>query len=593
MKEGMKYAILRKLRWLSLVAVMLIGVQMDALAGGLLNPDYYYKASVKQNTGGGKVYVTNNNNTTPNANQYADSYSINNSNPVSNGDNNNVTLYLWAQPESGYVLEKWIEDANGNTVSADTPFNPTQVSRSISQRGSDNAPTFSFTAHFKKQTGLVKVASDSNGHASINNSDNGINDVVELSATPNDPVGPVFVGWTWDGNSTFFNTENPLSLTVSTINKGIYTAHFSEVGDKKYIRLQNKSTGKFISFYGDQKAVGSVESGLAFNSSLQMIDASKAQGNPETVFLKSSHTYNGNPIGADLSAHGVSYSTLVAPQYLLKFDDSGHIYTTVTVDGTESNRYLCDNGSGWLAMTDTPDASAEWYVYDLSGSSAEGAFGANTKAKYTDGEGKYYTTMFADFAYQCGEGVKAYYLPATEESYDAEEKRVYFTEISSGKVPANTAVVLECNAVQNDFSSTNKTVVNILKPILPEAAPAQIVSESGNLLKGYVSVNGSTVTNDKDKMYVLSYDNSLGFFHSTSSTMSPNKAYLNVGTVAEQNNIDVASLRYSFGRSGIDNPDNPDNPDDPTPTDLKGDINNDGQITITDVMLLLKMVSEE
>ena len=325
-----------------------------------------------------------------------------------------------------------------------------------------------------------------------------------------------------------------------------------------------------------------------------MIDASKAQGNPETVLLKASHKDGNTSIGADLKVHDVSYSDFAEAKYLLQMENvSAGVYRLYAQVGSQKS-YLCDSGSGWLSMSvmDTPDASTEWYVYDLSGSMAEGAFGANTKAKYTDGEGKYYTTMFADFAYQCGEGVKAYYLPAIEESYDAEEKRVYFTEISSGKVPANTAVVLECNAVQNDFSST-KTVVNILKPILPDAAPNQIVSESGNLLKGYVSVNGNTVDNDMDKMYVLSYDNHLGFYHSTSSTMSPNKAYLNVGTILEQNNIDVTAVRYSFGRSGIDNPDNPDNPDDPTPTDLKGDMNNDGQITITDVMLLLKMVSEE
>lgn len=584
MKEGMKYAILRKLRWLSLVAVMLIGVQMEVLAG---NDTYYYAATVTATpTGSGKVYVSTSSTNNPN---YQDgSHSINGSDTNDDGGGK-VTLYMYATPNPGYEFVRWRDDNGGNTLTTETSY----TARNLSYTSTNsNSPTeFKYFAVFKATDGIVDaISEDENKGTAEVSGVNQIGKTVTLTAHPSG--GRLFLGWTKEGSSDYVSTANPYSFTINADNMGTYIAHFSDV-TKGYIRLQNKSTEKFVSYYGNGSPTGTLESGLAFNGSLQMIEASKAQGNPETVFLKTAHQSSNVSLGFDLMAHDVSYSTLVDAQHLLNMEEvSAGVYRIYANVGSQKS-YLCDNGSLSMSIMSTPDASAEWYVYDLSGSSAEGAFGANTKAKYTDGEGKYYTTMFADFAYQCGEGVKAYYLPIEEESYNAEEKRVYFTEVSGGKVPANTAVVLECNAVQNDFSSTNKTVVNILKPILPEAAPAQIVSESGNLLKGYVSVNGSTVTNDKDKMYVLSYDNSLGFFHSTSSTMSPNKAYLNVGTVAEQNNIDVTAVRYSFGRSGIDNPDNPDNPDDPTPTDLKGDMNNDGQITITDVMLLLKMVSEE
>jgi hypothetical protein len=587
MKEGMKYAILRKLRWLSLVAIMLIGVQTEVLAN---SKHYYYKASVSvdSSVGGGKVYVSKNSTNNP---TFATSAATNS---IDNDDNKTAIVYLYAQAEAGYSFVNWTRDTNSNnsTIASSTSRNTTATLSNINSE-SQNSPTeYSFIAHFAKITGIVSVKADdiNKGHVSIDNPDNGLGDNVVLTAEP--LGGRVFVGWTKGNETSYISNENPYSLIVESETNVEYTAHFSDISGKGYIRLQNKSTEKFVSYYGNGSPTGTLESGLSFNGSLQMIDASKAQGNPETVFLKTAHQSSNVSLGFDLMAHDVSYSTLVDAQHLLNMEEvSTGVYRIYANVGSQKS-YLCDNGSLSMSIMSTPDASAEWYVYDLSGSSAEGAFGANTKAKYTDGEGKYYTTMFADFAYQCGEGVKAYYLPATEESYDAEEKRVYFTEISSGKVPANTAVVLECNAVQNDFSST-KTVVNILKPILPDAAPAQIVSESGNLLKGYVSVNGSTVTNDMDKMYVLSYDKHLGFHHSTSSTMTPNKAYLNVGTIPEQNNIDVTAVKFALGRSGIDNPDNPDNPDDPTPTDLKGDMNNDGQITITDVMLLLKMVSEE
>ena len=581
----MKYVILRKLRWLSLVAVMLIGVQTEVLGG---RSDYYYTPTATVNANG-KVYITNTRNPEPNTNQYVTSFSYPDS-PISNGDNNTVTLYLWALPDPGYQLDRWVK--GNSTISSNPPANPTQRTETISNRGSSNAAQLSYTAYFVKKEGVVTAESEdvSKGTASYTPNNNKIGESVTLSATPLD--GRLFLGWTKDNGTSYVSTANPYSFTINANNMGTYIAHFSDV-TKGYVRLQNKSTEKFVSYYGNGSPTGTVASGLAFTNSLKMIDASKAQGNPETVLLKASHKDGNTSIGADLKVHDVSYSDFAEAKYLLQMENvSAGVYRLYAQVGSQKS-YLCDSGSGWLSMSvmDTPDASTEWYVYDLSGSMAEGAFGANTKAKYTK-DGKYYTTMFADFAYQCGEGVKAYYLPATEESYDAEEKVVHFTEVPNGKVPANTAVVLECNNVQNDFSST-KTVVNILTPILPEDAPAQIVSEGGNLLKGYVSVNGSTVTNDMDKMYVLSYDNHLGFYHSTSGTMSPNKAYLNVGTIPEQNNIDVTAVKFAFGRSGIDNPDNPDNPDDPTPTDLKGDMNNDGQITITDVMLLLKMVSEE
>ena len=585
MKEGMKYAILRKLRWLSLVVMLLVGVQTEVLAGN--NYYYYYaSASVDQTVGGGKVYISKSSTDTPEYGTTAYTGTVN------NGSNSNATVYLYAQAYDGYSFDNWTSDNKNVQINNSTsPDNATANLSRINSEDRDNPTTFSFTAHFVKQTGVVKVKPEDadKGSTLINNNNNVLGDNVTLTAIPKG--GRLFLGWTKEGGSSgYVSTANPYSFTIDADNIGTYIAHFSDV-TKGYIRLQNKSTEKFVSYYGNGSPTGTLESGLAFNGSLQMIDASKAQGNPETVFLKTAHQNSSGSLGFDLMAHDVSYSTLVDAQHLLNMEEvSAGVYRIYANVGSQKS-YLCDNGSLSMSIMSTPDASAEWYVYDLSGSSAEGAFGANTKAKYTDGEGKYYTTMFADFAYQCGEGVKAYYLPATEESYDAEEKVVHFTEVPNGKVPANTAVVLECNNVQNDFSST-KTVVNILTPILPEDAPAQIVSEGSNILKGYVLVNDENwVANNKTTMYILSFDNHLGFYHSNSETMSPNKAYLDVGTIAEQNNIEVTSTKFAFDRKA--DIDNPDNPDDPTPTDLKGDMNNDGQITITDVMLLLKMVSEE
>lgn len=88
--------------------------------------------------------------------------------------------------------------------------------------------------------------------------------------------------------------------------------------------------------------------------------------------------------------------------------------------------------------------SAEWYIYNLDANATEGAFGANAKEKFVR-EGKYYTTMYADFAYQCLDDVNAYYLANSEDeekpNYDEVYKIVYLNKITDRKVPANMAVV--------------------------------------------------------------------------------------------------------------------------------------------------------
>ena len=218
--------------------------------------------------------------------------------------------------------------------------------------------------------------------------------------------------------------------------------------------------------------------------------------------------------------------------------------------------FLCDEDSDYPVMktlvtktsskykdADSAPDGAEWTIYELKDEETTGAFGANTKAKYTDGKGKYYTTMFSYFPYQLGSGVKAYYLPLSDGSYDEEKNTVTFTEIT-GNVPANTAVVLECDAVQNANGEVDN-VKNILTPLTEtvEALP------NGNLLKGYTSLNGSTVSNDKEKMYVLSVNSNgkLGFYHSNNANMSANKAYLEMIDIVEQTYPQAKNASFVFG----------------------------------------------
>ena len=238
---------------------------------------------------------------------------------------------------------------------------------------------------------------------------------------------------------------------------------------------------------------------------------------------------------------------------------SVRIYTTYTVtvgsgwtaQSQDLPTYLCDEGGDYAVMktiqglSEEEQDAAKWTLYSLDETTTEGAFGANTKAKFTK-DGKYYTTMYTDFPYQLLDGVNAYYLVPNAE-YQEITDRVVFTQVEGGKVAKNTAVILECDNVQNDINSTT-TVTNRLLPLTKDF-PNETVNEGKNFLKGYISVNGSTVAN-QDKFYVLSANKEgvLGFHPYSKSTMTPNKAYLDVRvpdqTVVEEH---AKNVTFSFG----------------------------------------------
>ncbi len=553
----------RPLRCLCLVVVMLMGM----LTGVHATSTFYYKATVTPSPqGAGKVYIASS--STNNPSYQSDPQTITGSQfTIGYGE---TTLYMYAKANDNYLFLHWL-DGSGNQLSTSTSYNA-----SVQYRSTDSgSPTsFSYTAVFKAQTGLIKVksANETLGSVGISNPDNEEGDEVTLTAYPDATNGVLFLGWTKDGGTEYVSTDNPYVLVANSDTRGTYTAHFSDAAEKVYVRLQNKKTGRFICFYGDNNGSGAADhtrsysgqtkkDGFKFDNCWKLISATDAQGNPETVFLRAGHAGGtGVTYSADLASHGIQYSGLIhetnTNKHMLSLEKSGevyYIYTTFTDGDATLRSYFCDEGTGtdWLVMKSTANLSgfdqesAQWYVYTLDASTKEGALGANTKAKYIKGD-KYYTTMYADFAYQCLDGVKAYYLKHEEATYNQELNMVFFTEVPGGKVPANMAVVLECTDVQNDFTST-KTVLNRLVPLLDKDAPAQIINEGEHFLKGYVSVNGSKVANNKETMYVLSFDKSLGFYLYNKDKMTPNKAYLDT-RVALQDYPNAATVTFAFGR---------------------------------------------
>lgn len=572
-------------KWLCAILLLFVGM-VSAMAN---TGDYfYYKTTAYASpTGGGKVYVSTT--STNNPDYRTGSHSISGSSY--NVNSASLTFYFYAQANNNWIFDHWAEgSATGTSVSTNPSYNV-----SLTFNGtSSNPTTFNYYAVFRQQTGLIKVKSsdESKGSVSISNPDNTEGQDVTLTANPDVSNGIMFLGWKKNNTGDYISTENPWTLTANSETEGTYYAYFSDAADKVYIRLKNNKTGRFISFYGNTTASSHTRSfdnntaqdGFIFTNSLKMIEADDAQGNPETVFLRTGHNAGtGVMNGVDLMAHEVKYSTLVGANTSnndkmliienrngkfrlftpFKYNDNG---TTITISS-----YLCDEGrgkNGDFAIMKTEvadDGEADWTLYSLDETTNEGAFGANAKEKYKkegeDGIMYYYTTMYTDFPYKLLDGVNAYYL-VFDQGYVDITDRIVFTQVKANDddetiVPANTAVILECQDVQNDISSKNR-----LLPLLPGVeGTEQIVNPDANFLKGYISVNGSTVENNKKRMYVLSADPTngrLGFYHSNKSTMTPNKAYLLVPEVEDKVAEEYAKkVTFSFGEPDEVKPEDP------------------------------------
>lgn len=563
------------------------------LCGGLLSAmgtsTYYYNATVTAKmsdgtTGGGKVYVTTNSNTTPSYTSTTSTTGTQNQTIV--GSNGFRTFYYYASADDGYLFSHWTDDTWDNSTHAENStdgvsyFNTGRSYNSESERYPTRFQTF---AIFKKQNGVIKVQTSDASRGTVNISDinNDYGDEVTISATPDAQNGIKFLGWKKNNTDEgeYVSTANPYTLTASAETEGTYYAYFSTPSPAVFCRIKNNATGKFLSIFGgaDKRAESHTRTldnrtrndGFVFKNCLKLISAEEAQGNPTTVFkLTGSSSGQGTSVGVNLAAQGVSYLNYVNNNHdydlVLQTNANGtsKIFAPFTLDSSISqmNSYFCDEGGNWVVMKTTDGLgddvvkSSEWTVYILDENTVDGAFGANAKAKYTK-DGMYYTTMYTDFPYQLLDGVKAYYLHTTEGAYDRERNVVIFQEITE-KVPANMAVILECQVEQN-LAGDITDVKNRLLPLTESVEPL-IENEQDNYLKGYLSLDGKRTDNDSKHMYVLSIkNNKLGFYHSSGKSMTPNKAFLYVPDFTDDSETAnlAKNVSFSFGEPE-DNTDN-------------------------------------
>lgn len=480
----MKTKIYLRLKWLLLCCFLLLSVNM--MAGN----NYYYKVTATASpTGEGKVYVSDKQKT-PTSKDYGDNSSKTTSGS-STGQAASKEFYLYAQPAEGYVFDKWTKDDGTTEVSKQK--NTSTGTLTSSSKDKNNPATFGYIAHFSKK-GVVYVVSENEsvGTAGIDIATNKVGDKVTLTASA-DMYSGQFKAWTKDGQVV--SKDNPYTFTVTEDNKGEYVATFDKIDMANtgfYCIVRNVKFNRNLGLMGiSDKTVSS--SNRYLKNSIMLLESNRDVMHASPAFvLKITGTSDGTGglKDANLKAQGMESKTISGKTFT--FSNKGdHFY--IYGEAGSVTAYMVDyadtktkeeglgevNHPGLYNGANENDASSHWQVTPITRNSTDAYFGAMPSEQAKVGD-KYYTTMYTAFPYECLDGVKAY----TVDKINA-DGTVHLKEITSGKVPSKTAVVLACNST--------KPNENRLLPLLEE--PAAV--EGDNLLKGEIWLKDENKTEDK------------------------------------------------------------------------------------------------
>ena len=480
----MKTKIYLRLKWLLLCCFLLLSVNM--MAGST----YYYKVTATASpTGEGKVYVSDEQEK-PKSNGYEDNKSIT-APGSSTGQAASKEFYLFAQPAEGYLFDKWTKDDGTTEVSKQK--NATTGTLTSSSKDENNPPTFGYIAHFIKAGDAYVVSEDEAvGTAGISKPTNAIGEEVTLTAYP-DMFAGKFKAWTKDGKVV--STDNPYTFTVTEDNKGKYVATFDKIDMAKtgfYCIVRNVKFNRNLGLMGiSDQTVSS--SNRYLKNSIMLLESNSDVMHASPAFVlkltgKSDGT--GGLEDANMAAQGKDSKSIAKKTYTFsKHGDHFYIYGSAG----SSTAYMVDyadaftqeegvgkvNHPGLYGGANEDDGSYHWQVIPITRNSTDAYFGAMPSEQAKVGD-KYYTTMYTAFPYECLDDVKAY----TVDMINA-DGTVHLKEITSGKVPSKTAVVLACNSTK-----PNK---NRLLPLLEE--PAAV--EGDNLLKREIWLKNENKAEDE------------------------------------------------------------------------------------------------
>ena len=216
---------------------------------------------------------------------------------------------------------------------------------------------------------------------------------------------------------------------------------------------------------------------------------------------------------------------------LKKVDPSGTAYNPANPTGTAHNDYDGTEAKFDFVNNNTTDEyfgpelpvigdAAMWILEKVDDTNY---FGVKPSANMKGRDGKYYTTLYVDFPFKIVGDVKAY----TIEGVDAKNAQgYYFAKVKElaqqgDVVPAQTAVVLECN-------STNPAD-NKLLPTGDETPEQSNNRLCGTFFGG--SINGLTVKDGAGNNYNVTHDNIRAFNINTADSRNP------IGFYKVKNNV--------------------------------------------------------
>ena len=216
---------------------------------------------------------------------------------------------------------------------------------------------------------------------------------------------------------------------------------------------------------------------------------------------------------------------------LKKVDPSRTAYNPANPTGTAHNEYDGTEAKFDFVNNNTTDEyfgpelpvtgdAAMWILEKVDDTNY---FGVKPSANMKGRDGKYYTTLYVDFPFKIVGDVKAY----TIEGVDAKNAQgYYFAKVKElaqqgDTVPAQTAVVLECN-------STNPAD-NQLLPTGDEKPKTSNNRLCGTFFGG--SINGLTVKDGAGNDYNVTHDNIRAFNINTADSRNP------IGFYKVKNNV--------------------------------------------------------
>ena len=511
-----------------------------------------------------------------------------------------LRFHLYALPEEGYAFKSWTK--GDEVVSLMKHCTPSERSTS---KSSDEPSIFEYQANFVEK-GSVAVYSnnESAGTIVIDKPDNQVGDVVTLTAYPNNFVG-VFLGWikgpvdseNTDLNSLdFISKEKAYTFTVTEENKGDYYAVFEMRNEGIYCMVSNYKTSHCMGIRGTNELTLS-EQQRYFKNAVSLIPIDKAHSTPAAV-VKVIGTYDGvgGLVNAEYISQGFSSKDIgdgdtdvIVPRYFRVEQHTTDTYLTyaeglgMTGYWREIRDRSCDYYEGdeellgkiyhpWTGNTnENINKEDQWCLLPLTEEKMdEYYFGAAPKSSVTQ-DGKYYTTMYTSFPYKCMDGVKAY----TVDKY-LKNAKVHLNEITSGMVPSYTAVILECNG------TTAKE--NRLIPIFDE--PEAITGT--NYLKGELWLDDESGNPDNyrtrfdpNTMRVLSDDKAAFVKFNNKDTAHGDTILTYIANNTCYLELDKSKTPlYEYTFTTEDDPD----------ASLLGDVDNNGVVNITDVMLTTNYV---